>query len=153
MLTNSNDKPRVMVADSERAEIDRSVLIWLNTYPELPVAMVSTEAQLGVNEPGMAVSAITSAYIKTPYIYGGYQAEYQFALIYRIKPGNSPDKSLAANEMLNRIGDWARQNTPNLGAQLHVQKVEPVSMAETYALYEDGDEDHHIQIKITYEVI
>ena len=146
------DKPRTMVEDSERAEIDRKVLIWLNTYPELPVAAVTTESQLGVNEPGMAVSSITNAYINRAYIYGGYQAEYQFTLIYRIKPGNSMDKSLIANEVLNRIGDWARKNKPDLGAGIRVQKAEPVSIAQTYALYEDGDEDHHIPIKITYEV-
>lgn len=150
---SSENKPRIMVADSERAEIDRKVLIWLNTYPNSPVATVTTESQLGVNEPGMAVSSITNAYINKSYILGGYQAEYQFTLIYRIKPGNSMNKSLQANEDLNRIGDWARRNKPDLGQGIHVQKVEPISIAETYAQYEDGDEDHHIPIKITYEVI
>lgn len=149
---NSENKPRVMVADSERAEIDRNVLIWLNTCPDIPVATVTTESQLGTNEPGMAVSSITNAYINQAYIYGGYQAEYQFTLIYRIRPGNSMNKSLVANETLNRIGDWARRNKPDLGKGIHVQKVEPISIAETYAQYEDGDEDHHIPIKITYEV-
>ena len=144
-----------MVADSERAQIDRSVLAWLNTYPDIPedVDMVKTEAQLGVNQPGMAVSSITSAYISKSYILGGYQAEYQFTLIYRIKPGNSMDKSLTANETLNRIGDWSRQNKPDLGHGIRVLKVEPISIARTYAQYEDGDEDHHIPIKIIYEVI
>lgn len=149
---SSSEKPRAMVADSERAEIDRKVLIWLSKCPELPVE-VSTESQLGVNEPGMAVSSITNAYINRPYIYGGYEAEYQFTLIYRIKPGKSPDKSLTANEVLNHIGDWARRNAPDLGEDIHVKKVEPISIAEMYAQYEDGDEDHHISIKITYEVI
>lgn len=151
---NSNEnKPRRMVADSERAEIDRKVLVWLNTYPDLPVDAVKTESQLSVNRPGMAVSSITSAYINESYIIGGYRAEYQFTLIYRIKPGNSLDKSLTANEVLNRMGDWGRVNKPEFGAGIHVQKVEPISIAQTYALYEDGDEDHHIPIKITYEVI
>lgn len=147
------NKPRVMVLDSERAEIDRNVLIWLNTYQDRPVATITTESQLGINEPGMAVSSITNAYISKSYILGGYQAEYQFTLIYRIKPGNSMNKSLQANEILNKIGDWARRNKPNLGQGIRVRKVEPISIAETYAQYEDGDEDHHIPIKITYEVI
>lgn len=146
------NKPRVMVADEERAAIDRNVLIWLNTYPYLPVD-VKTESQLGVNEPGMAISSITNAYISMAYICGGYEAEYQFTLIYRIKPGNSMDKSLQANELLNRMGDWGRKNKPDLGAGIRVRKVEPISIAQTYAQYDDGDEDHHIPIKITYEVI
>lgn len=150
---SSENKPRIMVADSERSEIDRSVLTWLNFYPGLPVDMVRTEAQLGVDEPGMAVSAITSAYINKSYILGGYEAEYQFTLIYRIKPGISMDKSLTANEVLNRAGDWARKNKPYLGEGIRVKKVEPISIARTYAQYENGDEDHHISIKITYEVI
>lgn len=145
-------KPRAMVANEERAQIDRNVLIWLNTYPSLPVD-VKTESQLGVNEPGMAVASITNAYINKYYILGGYEAEYQFTLIYRIKPGKSMDKSLQANEVLNHIGDWARRNKPNLGEGIRVRRVEPISIAQLYALYEDGDEDHHIPIKITYEVI
>lgn len=148
---NLNNEPKP-VADDERAEVDRSVLIWLNTYPNLPVGIVSTMSQLGVNEPGMAVEAITSAYIDKPDILGNYSAVYQFTLVYRIKPGNSMDKSLQATELLNRIGDWAMKNPPFLGERIHVQKVEPISPARMYTPYEDGDEDHHIPIKITYEV-
>lgn len=148
-----NDKPRTVVASAERAEIDRNVLIWLNTCPEIPVDAVKTESQLSVNQPGMAVSAITTAYVNQYYITGGYQAEYDFTLIYRIKPGNSMDKSLQANETLNRIGDWARENKPYLGDSINVTNVTPTSPAIVYAQYEDGDEDHHIQIKIVYEVI
>lgn len=147
------DKPRAVVASAERAEIDRNVLIWLNTCPDITVDAVKTESQLSVNQPGMAVSAITSAYVSQYYITGGYQAEYNFTLIYRIKPGNSMDKSLQANETLNRIGDWARENKPYLGDGINVTNVTPTSPAITYALYEDGDEDHHIEIKIEYEVI
>lgn len=147
------NKPRAMVADEERAKIDRNVLIWLNTYPDKSVDAIKTESQLGVNEPCMAISSITSAYINKSYILGGYEAEYQFTIIYRIKPGSSMDKSLMANEDLNRMGDWVRRNKPNLGEGIHVRKVEPISIASTYAQYDDGDEDHHIPIKITYEVI
>lgn len=146
------DNQRAVVASAERAEIDRNVLIWINTCPEIPVDAVKTESQLSVNQPGMAVSAITSAYVNRYYITGGYQAEYNFTLIYRVKPGNSMDKSLQANETLNLIGDWARENKPYLGDGINVTSVIPTSGARTYALYEDGDEDHHIEIKIVYEV-
>lgn len=129
------------------------MLIWLNTCPEIPVDAVKTESQLSVNQPGMAVSAITSAYKSETYITGGYRAEYHFTLIYRIKPGNSMDKSLQANEVLNDIGDWAIEHHPVLGENIVVQDVQPVSMAKIYALYEGGDEDHHIEFKIDYEVI
>ena len=152
---NSSEKPLVMVADSERAKIERDVLSWLYTCPHLPndIDAVTTESQLGTNEPGMAVSAITSPFVNKSYITGGYQAQYNFTLIYRIKPGGIPDKSLQANEVLNRIGYWAMENYPALGEGITVQRVQPVSVAKTYVNYEDGDEDHHIDMKIIYEVI
>lgn len=146
-----DNKPLRMVASEERTEIDRKVIAWLNSYPEKPVK-VTTDGQLGVNVVGLGVSSITSAYIKRFFILGNYEAEYQFTLIYRIRP-SSADMSLQANELLNRIGDWTRKNRPDLGEGIIVRKVEPIAIASTYAQYEDGDEDHHIPIKITYEVI
>lgn len=151
MNLNLNEQSRRMVAAEERAKIDRNVIIWLNTFPDRPVD-VTTQGQLGNNVTGLGVSSITSAYINRSFILGGYEAEYTFTLICRVKPDGSPDKSLQANEFLNRIGDWAARNKPNLGNEIRVRKVEPTSIAETYAQYADGDEDHHITIKIIYEV-
>lgn len=149
----SEKKQRILIAESERSNIDRKVIIWLNKFPERPVGTITTESHLLVDEPGMALSTITSAYISKQFICGGYQAEYQFTIIYRIKPGNSMDKSLKANELLNRLGEWAMSNKPDLGNGISVLKVVPISPAELYAPYENGDEDHHIMMKITYEVI
>ena len=72
------------------------------TFPENPVERITTESHLAVDEEGMALSAITSAYINKRYIMGGYEAEYQFKIVYRIKPAGSVDKSLQADELLNR---------------------------------------------------
>lgn len=149
----SENKPKLPVAAEERAAIDRNVLIWLNKFPDKPVGMITTESHLSVDEPGMALSSITSAYKDKIYILGGYQAKYQFKVIYRIKPGKSMDKSLKANETLNLIGDWASLNKPNLGEKIRVISVSPISQAELYAPYENGDEDHQIMMKITYEVM
>lgn len=129
----------------------------MNDFPGLPENlsqnMVVSQSHLIPDVPGMAVSTITTAYINKSYIMGGYEAEYQFILIYRIKPGKSVNRSLEANELLNQFGDWARQNKPDLGGAIRVTRVIPTSQAELYAPYENGDEDHHIPIKITYEVI
>lgn len=129
----------------------------MNDFPGLPdnlsQNMVVSESHLAPDAPGMAVSTITTAYINKSYIMGGYEADYQFVLIYRIKPGKSVNRSLEANELLNQFGDWARQNKPDLGEGTRVTRVIPTSQAELYAPYENGDEDHHIPIKITYEVI
>lgn len=157
MSLTSDSRPRVLVAASERDKIDRNVLIWLNTYPELPddIAkdMIVPESHLLPDVPGMAMSTITTAYINRRYILGGYEAEYDFKVIYRIKPGKSMDMSLEANELLNRLGGWASQNMPYLGEGIRVMRVTQTSYADLFAPYENGDEDHQIMMKIVYEVI
>lgn len=149
----SKEKSKTMVANTERERIDRNVLIWLNKFPDRSIGTITTETQLKADESGMALSAITSAYAVSRYIVGGYLAEYQFKVIYRIKPGNSMDKSLLADELLNKLGEWSMCNPPDLGEGIHVQRVEPTSQAELLAIYENGDEDHQILMKITYEVL
>lgn len=153
MSLKTEQKPRALVAAAERDKIDRNVLIWLNSFPEKPIANFTTESHLSVKDEGMALSSITSAYINRRYILGGYEAEYNFKVIYRIIPGNSMDKSLKADELLNRLGYWASENKPNLGEGIRVTRVTPTSQAELYAQYESGDEDHQIMMRITYEVI
>lgn len=150
---SSNEKQRLSVSTSERSKIDRKVLAWLNQYPNLPVSVVKTEPQLPINERGMALSASTNAYYSRRFILGGYQAEYSFKIIYRIKPGiGSMDARLDALETLNLMGDWCSENFPDLGEEIRVPKVTPTSSAELYAPYESGDEDYFIEMKLTYEV-
>ena len=76
-------------------------------------------------------------------------------MIYRIIPGNttSPDKRLKADELLDRLGDWAQRGTPDLGPGIRALRVEATARASKFAEYENGDEDHQILMKMTYEVI
>ena len=101
----------------------------------------------------MAMSTIQAAYIVKKYILGGYQAEYQFKVIYRIKPGNSNDKRLKADELLNALGDWTLTQTPDIGTGRRVIRVEPTTRSSLFAMYDNGDEDHQILMKMNYEVI
>lgn len=102
----------------------------------------------------MALSTIQAAYIVKKYILGGYQAEYQFKVIYRMKPGNSNDKRLKADETLNALGDWAaRETPPDIGDGRRVIRIEPTTRSSLFAIYENGDEDHQILMKMNYEVI
>lgn len=87
------------------------------------------------------------------YILGGYQAEYQFKVVYRIDPGESIDKRLKADETLNALGDWAvKQMPPDLGEGRRVIRIEPTTWASLFAVYENGEEDHQILMKMNYEV-
>jgi len=146
-----DSKPAEPVAIEGAAEIARNVLIWLNTYPDLPAIM--NYEYLPAAAPKVALSTIQGAYITKRYILGGYEAEYQFKVIYRISPGNSMDERLQADEMLNRLGAWAQQNLPNLGEKIRTIKVEATTLSALFAQYEGGLEDHQILMKLTYEVM
>lgn len=151
---NKEKKPRLLVARQEVEQISRSMLTWANTYPDKPVTIIHYEflnTDSG-EETGMALSTIQGTYITRKYILGGYEAECQFKLIYRIKPGNSNDKRLRADEMLNRFGDWARTQRPDLGEGIRPLCIEPTTQSSKFAAYEDGYEDYQILMKLTYEV-
>lgn len=152
-----SNKPKQLVTAAEVDDISRKVLTWANGFPDKPVSVIRYE-YLEVDsatgdENGMAISTIQGTYITKRYILGGHQAEYQFKLIYRLKPAKSNDKRLKADALLNRFGDWARENAPNLGDGVRAIKVEPVTQSSKFAAYEDGYEDYQILLKLTYEVI
>lgn len=139
------------VSAAEEYQVSRKLLVWLNTYPELPVDLIRFEF-LPADTSAMAMSTIQAAYIVQKYILGGYKAEYQFKLIYRIKPGNSNDKRLKADELLDALGDWTIGQRPDIGEGKTVVSVEPTTRSSLFAVYENGDEDHQILMKLTYEV-
>ena len=143
---------RVLTAAEEEEAISRSVMVWINTYPDLPVSIINFE-QLKPDVSSMALSVIQAAAIVRRYITGGHEGEYQFKLIYRIKPGASNDARLKADELLNAIGDWAANNPPALGSNVAVRRVEATTRGATFAIYENGDEDHQILFRMIYEVI
>ena len=139
------------VSAAEEYQVSRKLLVWMNTYPEKPVDLIRFEF-LPADTTAMAMSTIQAAYILKKYILGGYKAEYQFKLIYRIKPGNSNDKRLKADELLDALGDWTIGQRPDIGEGKTVVSVEPTTRSSLFAMYENGDEDHQILMKLTYEV-
>ena len=150
----ASEKQKKLVSVEEEQDIARKMMIWANAFSDddMPAATVNYEF-LAADSASMALSTIQGAYITQKYILGGHEAEYQFKIIARIIPGNSNDKRLKCDAMLNRFGDWAMQNLPSLGDGMRVRRMEAVSRAALFARYEDGTEDHQILMKITYEVI
>ena len=141
-----------LATNQEVDQISRYMLVWANTFLEKPVEIIKYEF-LDVSsgdEASMALSTIQGTYITRQYLSGDYQAEYQFKLIYRIKPGNSNDKRLKADETLNRFGDWARTQKPDLGDGIRAMRIEPTTQSSKFAAYEDGFEDYQILMKLTY---
>ena len=149
----AENETRELVAAEEEQKISRAMMSWANSYPDLPITISRVDfEQLPADRPGMALSTIQAAYIRRRFILGGHEGEYQFKVIYRIKPGTSNDARLKADELLNAFGDWAANNYPTLGEALRVKKVEATTRSSMFAVYENGDEDHQILMRMIYEV-
>lgn len=147
----ANKKTLSLVSTEEEQGIGRALLIWLNTYPDKPVDRINFEF-FQKDSGGMMLSTIQAAFKTKQYIFGGYEAQYQFALVYRTKAGGNDDR-LSANEALNAIGAWAEQNHENLDlGNAVVRSVRRTSNASLLAVYEDGSRDHQILMNLTYEV-
>lgn len=149
---NLNENQVRVYSKQEQEDLNRRILIWLNTYPDNPVALVDYESKLAADAPGMALSLIQNSYTPRYDILGNYDTDYQFKVIYRIKPGNSTDKRLKADEVLDAIGEWSRTQFPDIGENRTVVSIEPVTRSAFFAIYENGDEDHQIMMKMTYHV-
>jgi len=137
----------------EEEKVSRQLLIWLNTFPDIPVDVGSIRYEfLDAEKPAMALSTIQGTYIVERDIIGGYIAEYQFKLMYRVKPGRSMDTRLKADELLDRLGDWASEQNPDIGEGLRVQELEQTTRASLFATLQSGWEDHQIFMRMTYKV-
>ena len=150
---SSDNKPIQLVTREEEDKVSRNLLKFLNTFPDIPPSVDAIKHEfLRDDIPGMVLSTVQGTYIAERNIIGGYTAEYQFKIIYRIKPGDSMDKRLKADELLNRLGDWASGQTPDIGEGLSVQTLEPATRSSLYGIFENGDEDHQIFMRLLYDV-
>lgn len=138
-----------LVSAAERDQIARSVRTWLNTYTGKPCA-VDFE-YLGECE-GLALSTVQAAYKTAQYIDGSYQAQYQFALIYRSIPSTTEER-IAMDEALNAYGAWAEDMTGlTLTGTQQALKVTRNTPSALSFRYENGVEDHQILLTLLYEV-
>ena len=146
-----NEQSLVLVSATEQAAISRAVLTWLDSYTEKPGAKVDFE-YLGKTS-GLCVSTVQTAYKTRQYINGGYQAQYQFSIVYRLIADNA-DARLDADEALNEMGEWAEQNPPGtLPEGVCNWRTKRDTGAALMARYDNNAEDHAIQLTLTYEVI
>ena len=82
---SSDNKPIQLVTREEEDKVSRNLLKFLNTFPDIPPSVDAIKYEfLRDDIPGMALSTIQGTYIAERNIIGGYTAEYQFKIIYRI---------------------------------------------------------------------
>lgn len=137
----------------EAEQIARAVRAWLQTYPDKPVSKVDVE-YLGESS-GLTISTVQAAYKTRRFIYGDYQAQYQFALLYKTIP-TTTETRLDADEVLNNFALWAEQNVSGLAERLP-EKCRALRLTRntTAALLgrdADGSEVHQILFTLLYEV-
>lgn len=145
------NRPRTLVSAEEESQIARTVIEWLNAYAGKPLPRVDFEF-LGKSS-GLTLSTIQSPFKLKQYITGGYLAQYQFQIVYRLIASNS-DERLSADEALNMFGDWAEKNPPSsLPNGIIRWRTKRDTSASTMARYDNNAEDHMISLTTTYEVI
>lgn len=130
-------------------------MIFLNTSPDVPVSISRIDYEfMKPDVTCMAMSTVQSTYIVERNIIGDYIAECQFKLIYRVKPGSSPDSRLSADELLNHMAKWAESSAQDLdlGPGITVETLEQTTLSSLFARFEDGWEDHQIFMRLTYKV-
>ena len=156
MADEQENRVRTLVDADEQSEIAATVLAWLNTYltvydgdEDLP-SRVDFE-YLGKTS-GLCMSTVHTAYKTRQYINGGYQAQYQFQIVFRLIASNMTER-LWADEFLNGFGAWCESNAPDPPAGINRWKVRRDTGASIMARYDNNAEDHTIQLTLTYEVI
>lgn len=148
-----NDNPIKDVAP-EAEQIARAVRTWLQTYENKPVNKVDVE-YLG-ETTGLTITTVQAAYKTRRFILGGYQAQYQFALMYQCTPATTTAR-LEADEILNNYALWAEQTAATeLGAILpercrfvRLSRNTPAALLGRDA---NGSEVHQVLFTLLYEV-
>ena len=137
----------------EAEQVARSVRAWLQTYEGKPVSKVDVE-YLG-ETTGLTISTVQAAYKTRRFIVGGYQAQYQFALMYKAVPTTTGER-LEADEILNNYALWAEQNADGLAERLPEQcrflRLNRNTTAALLGRDADGSEVHQIMFTLDYEV-
>lgn len=133
----------------EAEQIARAVRSWLNLYPEKPMRMVDVEF-LGETS-GLAITTVQAAYKTRRYILGGYQAQYQFAILYQTVPTTANER-LEADEILNSYAAWAEATKPELPSNCRFIRCSRNTNAALLGRDANGSEVHQILFTLLYEV-
>ena len=148
-MAESKQKPYELESAATTSTIDRAVVAWINTCPDIPYRV---DYNFLGKTKGMAVGPVQGALKVRRYIYGGYQGQYQFDIAYRLIASNA-DERIAADELLNTIGEWMENNVPEPPEGVNWWRINRTNSAAMLTAYDNGAEDHTIPMTIIYEVI
>lgn len=145
----NEEQARELVSAAEQSAVTRATLEWINNYSDLPASRVDYE-YLGKTS-GLCIAVVQSAYKTKQYINGGYQAQFQFQIVYRMICDDLSGR-LDADEVLNEIGEWMENNIPDPPEGIARWKIKRDTAAALMARYDNNADDHSISMTINYEV-
>lgn len=153
-MPENNNTQTLPDVTPEAEQIARTIRAWLNTYPNKPMDMVDVEFLRETS--GLAITTTQAAYKVRRYITGGYQAQYQFAILYQTIPQTANER-LQADETLNNYAAWA---TVMAGADLpsrmpegcRYNRLTQNTNAALLGRDATGSEVHQVQFTLLYEV-
>lgn len=145
-MPNNN---QTLIIAPEAEQIARAVRAWLNTYSEKPARTVDVE-YLG-DGTGLTISTVQAAYKTRRFITGGYQAQYQFSILYQTTPTTANER-LEMDEVLNDYASWVEATEPVLPNNCRFVRCTRNTNAALLGRDANGSEVHQILFTLLYEV-
>lgn len=136
-----------LVSAEEQARIARGICTLLNSCEYLPANKVDFEY---LGETGLSMVVNSSSHITRRFILGGYEAQLNFTLVYRVF-AESNDERLEADEVLNSLAAWLEGETVSV-EHMTQKSLRRDTSASLATRYENGAEDHEINMTLLYEV-
>ena len=138
-----------LIITTEAEQIERAVRAWLNTYSDKPARTVDVE-YLG-DGTGLTMSTVQAAYKTRQFITGGYQAQYQFSILYQSFPTTANER-LEMDEALNNYALWIESTKPELPENCRFRRCTRNTNAALLGRDANGSEVHQILFTLLYEV-
>ncbi len=140
---------------SESSKVYRALKAWLETYNGKPAEHIDFEYL--PEDGGLMFTVIQGALKIKQYILGGYMAQCQFQIMYRVICETNDDR-MKADEVLNSYGEWCEKNTATLqipapeGMKTKRKKCLRNTESALIDRTNNSVEIHAIVLTLTYEV-
>jgi len=143
-------KEALSVTDAE--SIQNAVLQLVLKYPEYPASFEPSFATVKWNDISTDMSiglyALPGAVYLKRYIYGGYKAQFFFAVRYRSSPQSTPAR-ISSQIMLENLAKWLE----NCRIQFADEKITMESIVRTSQVYSPSQDENSMDCAVDLRVI
>lgn len=143
-------KEALSVTDAE--SIQNAVLQLVLKYPEYPASFEPSFATVKWNDISTDMSiglyALPGAVYLKRYIYGGYKAQFFFAVRYRSSPQSTPAR-ISSQIMLENLAKWLE----NCRIRFADEKITMESIVRTSQVYSPSQDENSMDCAVDLRVI